>query len=37
MFTRLAKKSFFGGLLVAVLVEVITFVLHHAVRSLLSL
>ena len=37
MFTRLAKNPFFGGLLAAVLVEVITFVLQHAVRSLLAL
>ena len=37
MFTRFAKKSFFGGLFAAVLVEAITFVLQHAVRSLLSL
>ena len=36
MFARFAKKSFLGGLLAAVLVEVVTFVLHHALRGLMG-
>jgi len=36
MFARWAKKSFFSGLLVAILVELITFVVHHALNGLIA-
>ena len=36
MLTRFARKPFFGGLFVAVLVEVVTFVLRHALRGLIG-